>query len=67
VCDGCAKRTTTRNTDGWRTLVLNRGFLEVSDSHGSVDHVVDFHLCAECDANLDYDKVMRALVTAIQS
>ena len=66
VCDGCAKRSTAKNSIGWRTLVLDRGFLEISDKHGSVEHVVEFHLCGDCDDKLDHDKVMRALVTAIQ-
>jgi hypothetical protein len=66
VCDGCSKRATAKHTHGWRTLVLDRGFLETSDHRGSVDHVVEFHLCGKCDDELDHDKVMRALVTAIQ-
>jgi len=66
VCDGCATRTTAKNSTGWRTLVLNRGFLESSDDYGNVEHVVEFHLCGDCDDKLDHDKVMRALVTAIQ-
>lgn len=66
VCDGCSTRATAKHSSGWRTLVLDRGFLDISDKHGHLDHVVEFHLCNDCDDNLDYEKVMRALVTAIQ-
>jgi hypothetical protein len=66
ICDGCATRTTAKHKSGWRTLMLNRGFLEISDNHGTVEHVVEFHLCGDCDDKLDENKVMRALVTVIQ-
>jgi len=66
VCDGCAKRSTAKNSHGWRTLRLERGFLETSNHHDSVEHIAEFHLCGDCDDKLDHDKVMRALVTAIQ-
>jgi uncharacterized protein YlaI len=64
ICDGCATRTTAKHKSGWRTLVLNRGFLEISD--GAAEHVVEFHLCGDCDDELDENNVMRALVTVIQ-
>ena len=66
VCDGCRKKETGKKAgDGWRTLVMDLGYLPNCVEHGTCDELFEMLLCAECHDLLDFDRLQLAVLTAV--